>query len=153
MKKFASYKIILAFVAVVVAALWVTATITKTMEWFTFGVACAILSGAAAVTFFFRAFIGENVVIKKSLLLVSGAFAVICTITIINEFAFNKNYIIPIIALIGALCLFFGYVLTGGRRWDTGENQKVGYKTYRERKAEEEKAKAETKTKVKEENN
>jgi uncharacterized membrane protein YesL len=33
--------------------------------------------------------------------------------------------------------LLLGFVAIGGKKWDEGDNQKEGYKTYRERKAEE----------------
>ena len=39
--------------------------------------------------------------------------------------------------------IVLGVLVTGGKKWDEGDNQKVGYKTYRERKAEEEKKKQE----------
>ena len=47
--------------------------------------------------------------------------------------------VIPIIALVAAVGLLLTILFTGGKKWDEGDNQKVGYKNYYERKAEEEK--------------
>jgi hypothetical protein len=35
--------------------------------------------------------------------------------------------------------IVLGIIGTGGKKWDTADNQKVGYKNYHQRKAEEEK--------------
>ena len=37
--------------------------------------------------------------------------------------------------------LVLGILITGGKKWDEGDNHKAGYKNYYQRKEEEEKAK------------
>ena len=45
----------------------------------------------------------------------------------------------PIIAIVVTVALLLGFVAVGGKKWDQGDNQNVGYKNYYQRKAEEEK--------------
>ena len=69
--------------------------------------------------------------------------SVIAAISVIFALALPKSYIWPIIAVIIALAGVLSVLSTGGKKWDEGDNQKVGYKDYRTRKAEEEARKAE----------
>ena len=51
----------------------------------------------------------------------------------------KQNLVIPIIAVVVTVALLLGFVAVGGKKWDQGDNQNVGYKNYYQRKAEEEK--------------
>ena len=51
-----------------------------------------------------------------------------------------ENIVMPIIAIAVAGAIFLGLLVTGARKWDGADNQRVGYKNYHQRKAEEEKA-------------
>ena len=68
---------------------------------------------------------------------------VIAAISVIFALALPKSYIWPVIAVIVAVAGVLSVLATGGKKWDEGDNQKVGYKDYRARKAEEEARKAE----------
>jgi hypothetical protein len=49
-----------------------------------------------------------------------------------------RTLIVPIIVGVLILGILVGYIVTGGKKWDGGDNQQVGYKNYHQRKAEEE---------------
>jgi hypothetical protein len=43
------------------------------------------------------------------------------------------NIVLPLVCFVVALVLFAGVFIAGGKKWDAADNQKEGYKTYRER--------------------
>ena len=60
---------------------------------------------------------------------------------LIFALALPENLILPIILVVLAAMLVLGVLITGGKKWDEGDNHKAGYKNYYQRKAEEEKNK------------
>ena len=62
-------------------------------------------------------------------------------ILVISALALPKNLVLPILLVVVSVLLVLGILFTGGKKWDTGDNQKMGYKNYYQRKAEEEKKK------------
>ena len=72
----------------------------------------------------------------------------VCVLAVIGElFVVQDKLIMPIIAVVITVALLLGFLAIGGKKWDEGDNQKPGYKTYRERKAEEEQAKSQDENK------
>ena len=53
--------------------------------------------------------------------------------------ALPESYVWPVIAVILTVAGLLSLRATGGKKWDGGDNEQVGYKDYRTRKAEEEK--------------
>jgi hypothetical protein len=64
---------------------------------------------------------------------------VVTLLSIASAIALPDNWILPIICVMAALAIVLGIIVTGGKKWDTADNQKAGYKNYHQRKAEEEK--------------
>ena len=71
----------------------------------------------------------------------SAALLVVALVCLIFALALPENWILPLILILVGVMLVLGVLITGGKKWDTGDNQKVGYKNYYQRKAEEEKNK------------
>ena len=122
-KKF-MFRFALGLVAVVVAVMWLLSVIPGTkdaMGWFK---------------------LGKNAVPLKKLNIYFGAgFVLVAVLSMIGELAIEdkQNLVIPIIAVVVTVALLLGFVAVGGKKWDQGDNQNVGYKNYYQRKAEEEK--------------
>ncbi len=110
----------------------------------------AIITGGWAISFTVRVFFEEQVVLKKSWVILAGVFYVMMAGSIIGACVVQVVLILPIICLAAAAAAFIGALALGGKKWDEGDNEKPGYKTYRERKAEEEALKAEEAKKAEE---
>jgi hypothetical protein len=140
MNKSFVYKLIIGIVAVCSAVLWLIGTIAgEVLGWFTLGWAIALFSGITGLVFIVRAFLDKtNVQLKRFYVYFGCALIGVCVFAIIGElFVVQDKLVMPIIAVVVTVALLLGFVAIGGKKWDEGDNQKEGYKTYRERKAEE----------------
>lgn len=143
-KKF-MFRFTLGLVAVVVAVMWLLSVIPGTKEamgWFTLGWAITIIAGVFGLAFIFRGLFGKNFGPLKKLNIYFGAgFILVAVFSMIGELAIEdkQSLVIPIIAVVVTVALLLGFVAVGGKKWDQGDNQNVGYKNYYQRKAEEEK--------------
>ena len=77
--------------------------------------------------------------LKKLQLLLSGVLLIVAVLCLVSALALPENLVLPIILVVAAAVLVLSILFTGGKKWDEGDNHKVGYKNYYQRKAEEEK--------------
>ena len=142
-------RIFLPFVLVVLAGLWGAQVILANyypdqtvLNWYSLSWATTIFLAAAGLKYVLAGiFMTSKGVIARRMTIIAGAvMLVLALICLTSAIAIPNNIIAPIIAIIIALAVFVGILVTGGRKWDGGDNQKVGYKNYYQRKAEEEKA-------------
>ena len=127
---------------VVAAALFLMSELDPdNFGWFNLSWAGAIFAGVSGIALLFGALAQNSVALKKLQLLLSGILLVVAVILIISALALPKNLVLPILRLVVSVLLVLGSLFTGGKKWDTGDNQKMGYKNYYQRKAEEEKKK------------
>ena len=140
---FSRILIVLGVVAVLV--LWLLKELPATagmFGWYSLSWAATIFAGVVGAKFILDGvFMGSKGVISRKFTILLGAvcliFAFICLTAAI---VIPENIVMPIIAIIVAVAIFLGILVTGARKWDGGDNQRVGYKNYHQRKAEEEKA-------------
>lgn len=101
-----------------------------------------IFAGVSGLALLFSAIGTKNSTqLKKMKLFFSAALLVVALVCLIFALALPENWILPLILILVGVMLVLGVLITGGKKWDTGDNQKVGYKNYYQRKAEEEKNK------------
>ena len=133
--------------AVACATLWLLGEIYPDIfGWFTLSWAVAIICYVAGICFILGAIFGrdKNVPITKFKIYFGAGLLAVAIFAQISALAMPADHLVmPIIAIVAMLALLLGFMATGGRKWDQGDNQKKGYKNYYERKAEEEKAKQE----------
>jgi hypothetical protein len=138
-------RIFVAAAILAAAVLWLLSVLpdtANTFAWFNLAFAGAIISGALGTMYVLRgAFAGADVVSKKATIFFGAGFLVLTLFCISWAIAMPQEIILPIVAIILTGALFVGILFTGGKYWDSGDNQSAGYKTYRERKAEEQKRK------------
>lgn len=139
---FSRILIILGVVAVLV--LWLLKEIPATAEmfsWYSVAWGATILSGVVGLKFLLDGIFGQGVISRKFLILL-GAVCLIGAFLCLAQSVgvIPNNLIMPIIAVALAGAIFLGIMVTGARKWDGADNQRVGYKNYHQRKAEEEKA-------------
>ncbi len=118
-----------------------------TFGFFSLAWAGLLFTGVGAIAFLLYGFTVKNsVTLKKLYLILGGIFLVLAVLCLVSALALPKNWILPMILVIAALVALFCVLATGGKNWDEGDNQKMGYKNYYQRKAEEEKNKNKDKT-------
>lgn len=101
-----------------------------------------IFAGVSGLALLFSAIGTKNSTqLKKMKIFFSAALLVVALVCLIFALALPENWILPLILILAGVMLVLGVLITGGKKWDTGDNQKVGYKNYYQRKAEEEKNK------------
>ncbi len=101
-----------------------------------------IFAGISGLALLFSAIGTKNSVqLKKLQIALSAALLAVAALCLIFALALPENLILPIILVVLAAMLVLGVLITGGKKWDEGDNHKAGYKNYYQRKAEEEKNK------------
>ena len=143
-KRFFS-RILIPLALLAVAVLWLLQVIPATADWFTWyslAWAVTILLTVAGVKFLLDGIFmrSNNVLTRKFTIMVGARFLILALICLTSAIAVPHNLIAPITAIIIAASIVIEIVVTGARKWDAGDNQKVGYKNYQQRKAEETKA-------------
>ncbi len=142
-------RIFLPFVLVVLAGLWLAQVLVakyypdnNVMAWYSLSWATTIFLAAAGLKYVLGGvFMTSKGVIARRMSIIAGSvILVLALICLTSAIALPRNIIAPIIAIILTAAIFVGILVTGGRKWDAGDNQRVGYKNYHQRKAEEEKA-------------
>jgi len=110
---------------------------------FTFIYVALIFFCAYSISFLLRAIFEnkDDAILKRTWLIMMGSFLVGFFICLI--FALPLNIDVTVGTVISGVLVALGVAVTlslifrGPKKWDEGDNEKEGYKTYRERKAEE----------------
>lgn len=76
--------------------------------------------------------------LKKTKIILSTALLAVALVCVISALALPDNWILPLILILVGVMLVVSILVTGGKKWDEGDNHKAGYKNYYQRKAEEE---------------
>ena len=101
-----------------------------------------IFAGVSGLALLFGAIGTKNSTqLKKMQIFLSAGLLVVALVCLIFALALPEDWILPLIFILRGVMLVLGILITGGKKWDEGDNHKVGYKNYYQRKAEEEKNK------------
>ncbi|MCL2255586.1 MAG: hypothetical protein FWC11_01860 [Firmicutes bacterium] len=134
--------ITLALSFVLAAVFWLLSAIEGTADsfsWFGFPHAVALISGVWGAVIMLGVFVLKiPVPLKKLRALIAIGMFVIMAVSLANIWGWENRIIWPIIAVVLTVGLLFIVIAVKGRRWDSGDNQKAGYKNYHQRKAEKE---------------
>lgn len=136
MSKNLLFKVLVALCFVAVAVLWalsVAEIITINLSWL-----IAIFAFALGALFILKGLIAKNVGTYKKLNILFGALLVVAGILALVGTFIDTKLVLPIIAIIVTVAVLLCILATGGKKWDQGDNENVGYKNYWERKKEKE---------------
>lgn len=136
------FKLLIGLIILAGPVLWLLSLIIPdTFGWFNLSYAVALVSGGVGLLLLLKGvFKKDNVIFKKANIWLGMGLLVVTLFSIASAIALPDNWIAPIICIMAALAIVLGIIGTGGKKWDTADNQKAGYKNYHQRKAEEEKA-------------
>ena len=135
------FKLLIGLIILAAPVLWLLSLIIpETFGWFNASYAVAMASFGVGLLLLLRGvFKKDNVIFKKANIWLGIGLLVVTLFSIASAIALPDNWIVPIICVLAAAGFVLGIIATGGKSWDTADNQKVGYKNYHQRKAEEEK--------------
>ena len=98
-----------------------------------------IFAGVSGLALLFSAIATKNSTqLKKTKIILSTALLAVALVCVISALALPDNWILPLILILVGVMLVVSILVTGGKKWDEGDNHKAGYKNYYQRKAEEE---------------
>ena len=140
MSKKLFFKVGVALVFVAAAVVWLLSVLLPeqfgaiNLSW-VIAAACGLLG----LLFLLRGIFEKSLTfVKKLHVVVACVLFVAAVLALVGTFIDTK-LALPIIAIVITVCALIAVLAVGGKKWDTADNEKVGYKTYRERKEEEEK--------------
>lgn len=135
------FKLLCGLIILSAPVLWLLSLIIPTtFGWFNLSYAVAMVSCGIGLLLLIRGvFKKGNVIYKKSNIWLGIGLLLVTLFSIASAIAIPNNWIIPIVCIAIGLGIVLGIVATGGKSWNVGDNEKVGYKNYYERKAEQEK--------------
>ncbi len=135
------YKILGALVVLAAAVFWILSlAMPETFGAFSLAWAGVLLCGGIGLIFMLNGIFQKNVTTVKKLKIWFGVALIVCAILcLVSALTIPENLVIPIIAVVVAVGFMITILATAGKKWDEGDNHKVGYKNYHERKKEEEK--------------
>lgn len=129
-------------IALVVAAVLYLLSVCVPDKFGFFNLAWAglVVAGIWGVTMLLDGIFERNVPVVKRFKIFGGAILLIGgVVCAVFACLLPENLVAPIIVLVLAVAVLLGIFATGGKKWDEGDNQKVGYENYHQRKAREEK--------------
>lgn len=139
-KKFL-FRFLLAAGLLAAAVLWLLAILNVIPE-FSWTWTVVVLAGVWGIAFLLNGMFSKNNVVAKKWNIFAGAgllvLAVIALILALAITDLTAQLVIAIVATALAAAILVGVLVTGGRKWDSGDNQNAGYKNYYERKKDEE---------------
>ncbi len=91
------------------------------------------LAGVLGVLFILRGALSKSPTpIKKLNVFIGTGFIIVGVFSLIGNLI-TKNIAFPIIAIVAIAGLLLAILVTGGKSYDTADNEKAGYKDYRHR--------------------
>ena len=132
------FKLLVGLIILAAPVLWLLSLVLpETFGWFNASYAVAMVSlGIGLLLILKGVFKKDNVLYKKTNIYLGIGLLIVTLFSIASAIALPENWILPIVCILLASGLVLGIIATGGKSWDTADNQKVGYKNYHQRKAE-----------------
>ena len=139
MNKKLFFKAGVALVFVAVAVVWLLSVLMpEKFGHMNFAWLIAIASGLLGILFILRGLFSKTVTIGKKFYIAIGAVFLIAAVLALVGTFIDTKLVLPVIAVIITVAGLLGILAVGGKKWDSGDNENVGYKNYYQRKKEEE---------------
>lgn len=140
MKKKGIFKIVVALLFVAAAVVWLLSVVMpEKFKDLNFAWLIAAFAGALGLLFIFRGFFSKTIGGAKKFYIFLGAVFIIGGVLALVGTIIDDKLVLPIIAVAITAAGLLSLLAVGGKKWDTADNEKAGYKNYYERKKDEEK--------------
>lgn len=139
MSKKLLFKVLAALCFIAVAVVWLLSAvgvIEVNLSWL-----IAVFAFALALLCIIYGLISKTVGTFKKMYILLGAALVIAGILALVGTFIDSKLVLPIIAIVITVAVLLCILAVGGKKWDQGDNENIGYKDYRARKKEEEEQK------------
>lgn len=136
MSKNLLFKVLIALCFVAAAVVWLLSAIGVIEV--NLSRVIAVFAFALALIFIFYGLLSKTVGTLKKLYILFGAILAVAGVLALIGTFIDTKLVLPIIAIIITVAVLLCLLATGGKKWDQGDNENVGYKDYRTRKREEE---------------
>lgn len=139
MSKKLLFKVLAALCFIAVAVVWLLSAvgvIEVNLSWL-----IAVFAFALALLCIIYGLISKTVGTFKKMYILLGAALVIAGILALVGTFIDSKLVLPIIAIVITVAVLLCILAVGGKKWDQGDNENVGYKDYHTRKKEEEEQK------------
>ena len=134
-------KIIVALLFVAAAVLWLLSVLLPdafagwNLAWI-----ISVFGGSLGLIFILKGLFSKKALgIKKKFDVILGGVLMLGAVLALVGTIISDKLVLPIIAVAVTLIALLCLLAVGGKKWDTADNEKVGYKNYYERKKEQEK--------------
>lgn len=140
MKKKSIFKILVALLFVVAAVVWLLSVVMPdkfknlNLSWL-----IAAFAGALGLLFIIRGLFSKTIGGAKKFYIFVGAVLIIGGVLALVGTIIDDKLVLPIIAVVITSAALLSVLAVGGKKWDTADNEKIGYKNYYQRKQDEEK--------------
>jgi FtsH-binding integral membrane protein len=140
MSKKLIFKIVAALLLTAAAVVWLLSVLLpEKFGFINLSWVIAVAAGILGILFILKGVFEKNVgIAKKAGIFFGAALIVAAILALVGTFIADK-YVLPIIAIVISVAVLLSVIAVGGKKWDEGDNKKVGYKNYYQRKAEKEK--------------
>ena len=98
----------------------------------------AAFAGVMGLAFILRGLFSKTVGAAKKAYIILGAVFIVGGVLALVGTIIDDKLVLPIIAVVITAAALLCVLAVGGKKWDTADNEKVGYKNYYQRKKEEE---------------
>ncbi len=134
------FKLLIALSMVAVSVVWLLSVLMPDkFEKFNAIWLITAFAGIMGIAFILKGLFSKTLTFAKKFYIFFGAMFLIAAVLSLVGTLIEDKLVLPIIAIIITVALLLSVLAVGGKKWDTADNQKVGYKNYYQRKAEEEK--------------
>lgn len=143
MSKKILFKVLVALLFVAAAVVWLLSVlIPEEFENINLAWIIAAFAGVLGLMFILRGLFSKTIGPAKKFYIILGAVFIIAGVLALVGTIIDDKLVLPVIAVVITAAALLCVLAVGGKKWDSADNEKVGYKNYYERKKEEEERKA-----------
>lgn len=140
MNKKGIFKIAICLIFLAVGIVWLlSAIMPEKFDGFNLAWLLAAFAGAMGIAFILKGLFSKTVGAAKKMNIILGAVFIVGAVLALVGTIIDDKLVLPIIAVVITAAALLCVLAVGGKKWDTADNEKVGYKNYYQRKEEEEK--------------
>lgn len=139
MSKKLMFKVLVGLLFVAMDVVWLLSEVMPaSFANFNFAWLITVFAATLGILFILRGLFAKNVSVVKKFNIFFGAVLIVAGVLALVGTFIETKLVLPILAIGMTVGVLLSVLAVGGKKWDTGDNQKAGYKNYYQRKKERE---------------